>query len=170
MKSPVPPRILGWMLRPRPSGLRRYVAGYGCVAAGVAAVTMIMMIFDRQASRCTADGFGCLGWIFRGQLVGGLVGLLIVIGGAIVTKLGLGYVLALLGTTVPIIVLGVLLSPLLPAALPLAVVILAGVPAGAARLTRPVAPAERGAVRDRSSARSAALITSHRRHLHALPR
>lgn len=169
MKSPVPPVILGWMLRPRPSGTRRYVAGYLCVGAATVVATMIIAIFIRLAAHCTVDGFGCLALIFRGYLLGGVIGLLVLITGAIMTKLGLGYVLATAGSAVPIMVAGLLLDPFLAGALPIAVAILAAVPAIAARVTRPGADSP-GIIRhDRDTARRTSPVPA-RRHLHPLPR
>ncbi|SDS27955.1 hypothetical protein [Microlunatus soli] len=138
MRSPVHPAIMGWMLRPRPTGLHRVAAGYLCVAAATAGAVIIIAVFHHAADTCVVDGFGCLGLIFRGIAAGTTVGLAILFGSAILVRLGGLYVLAVAGFGLAALTVAVLLGRAGVAPLPVAIVLLAGTPALAAWSTRPV--------------------------------
>ena len=168
MKSPVPRSLLAWALRPRPTGLRRYAAGYLCVAAGIVAATMIIAIFDHTAGHCTA-GFACLGLIFRGLVVGGLVGVLLLLAGAIITKLGAAYAVAVIGFSAPIVAAAALVAPELSAAWPVALGLLVAVPTLAARVTLAV-DREPTVHEPRRAVRRPRTAAGPRRSLQPLPR
>lgn len=137
MRSPVHPAITAWMIRPRPTGLRRVAAGYLCVAAAAAGAAIILAGFDHAADVCTVDGFGCLGLIFRGIALATVAGLAILIGGSIFAKLGGLYVLAVVGFALAGLTITVFLGRLGAPTLPIGIVALITVPAVAAWSTRP---------------------------------
>lgn len=152
------------MLRPRPTGHRRTVAGYLTAACGAGVSTAITAGFVHAANQCTVGGFGCLGLIFRGITLGLVVGLAVFIGSAVLAKLGGLYIVAAIGCTVLALTVAVLLGRAGLPPLPIAFVLLAAVPALAAWTTRslesrmrsgadPGAPAT-AAARSRSAAPS----------------
>ena len=139
MKSQLHPRILGWLLRPLPSGNRRYVIGYLCVAGAAAVSTMIILGFGYAARHCTAAGFGCLSLFVRGIIVATAAGAAVLIGTAIYTKLGGLFIALVIALSLLLLAVAALLGQVSAVVEPFVAVGLLGVPAFAAWCTRPTA-------------------------------
>jgi hypothetical protein len=128
MRSPVHPAIIRWTLRPEPSGRRRLALAYACCAAGGAVAITVLAITSRAAGRCTDQGFGCLSIFFRGVGTAVLLGLITLLACVAISKLGLLFLLAVIGFGVALSLVGVRLIQLGAPVLPTLLVLLVGVP------------------------------------------
>lgn len=138
MRSPVSPSLMRWELRPEPAGRRRLAAAYLAAACGAAAGSTILgltVVVARQCRSGGPDGFGCMASFFHGLGLAVIGGLVVTLGVAILLKLGVRFVLALLALAAPVLLAGQLFSILGIESRPYALIALVGVPAAAAWLS-----------------------------------
>lgn len=143
MRSPVSPSLLRWELRPEPAGRRRLALGYAAAASGTAVGTAVLgvtIMVTRQCRSTGSDGFGCMAPFFHGlglSIVGGLIATLTV---AILLKLRLRFVLALLALAAPVLMATQLLSIFGVEPRPYALIAMVGVPAAASWISARLLP------------------------------
>jgi hypothetical protein len=140
------PALLRWSLRPSPTGLRRFAAGYLAAAAGALVALVVLGVAILASRDCLpgggASGFGCQSSNLRSLGLAVLGGVAATLAFSMVTKLGLRYFSSLLAAGVSVLVVAGLLQIAGLDVMPYAVVIMAGAPALAAWITN------RGAVPD----------------------
>lgn len=138
MRSPVSPSLMRWELRPEPAGRRRLGAAYLAAASGAAAGSATLGLTVLVARQCRSggpDGFGCMAPFFHGLGLSIVACLVVTLGFAVLLKLGLRFVLALLALAAPVLLAAQLLSILGLESRPYALIAMLGVPAGAAWLS-----------------------------------
>ncbi|QGN33549.1 hypothetical protein [Microlunatus sp. Gsoil 973] len=132
------PSLMRWMLRPEPTGRRRFAAAYLNAAAGTAVFLIIFGITMLATDSCQRDpvtGAACLAVYFRGVVLAIIGGLLATLGFAIFLKLGLRFAIGLVALAAPVVLIIQLLSLSGVHPWPYALAVLAGVPAAAAWFT-----------------------------------